>query len=275
MSKYQTIEVTTDKPVSTIWLNRPQVRNAFNLTMISELTEIFEKLGNDNSVRIIVIRGRGKAFCAGADLNWMLEAANYTREKNYSEAMQLSECFYNIYSSPKPVITVVHGASTGGANGLVAASDIALSADDAVFSLSEVKIGLVPAVISPYIIKRLGEFPARELMLTAKRIHGREAEERGLVNHSYPVEELDQELEQLIEELIQGGPEALRKTKELVFDASNNQTMKNMIEKTAEIIAEIRTSGEGREGMAAFLEKRKPRWTEINNDQNGQITPEK
>jgi methylglutaconyl-CoA hydratase len=269
MNKYQTIELTADKSVSTIWLNRPEVRNAFNVTMVKELTESFEKLGRDNSVRIIVIRGRGKTFCAGADLNWMLEAVNYSREENYREAMQLSQCFYRIYSCPKPVIALVHGASTGGANGLVAASDIALSADDTVFTLSEVKIGLVPAVISPYIIKRIGEFPARELMLTAKRIHGREAAERGLVNHSYPDEELDQELEQLIEQLLQGGPEALRITKELVFDVSNNLTLSNTIEKTAGIIAEIRASGEGQEGMAAFLEKRKPRWTEVDQHHSG------
>ena len=264
MNKYQTIEITADKSVSTIWLNRPEVRNAFNAGMVAELAESFEELGSNSSVRVIVIRGRGKAFCAGADLNWMRESVTYSREKNYREAMQLSECFYKIYSCPKPVITLVHGASTGGANGLVAASDIAISADDTVFSLSEVKIGLVPAVISPYIIKRIGEFPARELMLTAKRIHGREAAERGLVNHSYPEEELDQELAKLIEQLIEGGPGALRITKELVFDVCNNLTLSSTIEKTAGIIAEIRTSGEGQEGMSAFLEKRKPRWSEEN-----------
>lgn len=260
MKKYRTIEITTEHAVSTIWLNRPEVRNAFNAEMVRELTSAFEELGNDSSVRIILLRGRGKTFCAGADLNWMREAAGYSRDKNYREALDLSKCFYKIYSCPRPIITIVHGASTGGANGLVAASDIVLSTDDAVFSLSEVKIGLVPAVISPYIIKRIGEFPARELMLTAKRIYGIEASERGLVNYHYPAEKLEDEVKNLVNQLLECGPEALGITRKLIFDVCNRFTLDEAIEKTAAIIADIRASDEGQEGMAAFLEKRKPGW---------------
>lgn len=258
---YKTLETTSEDKVFTIWLNRPDVRNAFNLDMIKELTGIFGELSADKSVRVIVLRGRGKVFCAGADLNWMLEAANYSREENYSEASMLSRCFYTIYSIPKPVISIIHGAATGGANGFVAASDIALSANDAVFSLSEVKIGLVPAVISPYIIKRIGEFPARELMLTAKRISGKEAAGIGLVNRSLPAEELDSELKQLTGQLIEGGPQALEITKRLIYDITNELSLNEAVEQTSGIIADLRASEEGREGMAAFLEKRKPRWS--------------
>jgi methylglutaconyl-CoA hydratase len=260
MRNYETIEIIKENVVATIWLNRPDIRNAFNGIMIEELTSAFELLGKDDRVRLIILRGRGKAFCAGADLNWMRQAKNDSREENYRESLKLSECFFKIYTCEKPVITCIHGASTGGANGLVAASDIALCADDTVFSLSEVKIGLVPSVISPYIIKRIGEFPARELMLTARRIYGIEAAQRGLVNQSFPVEELDQELAMLVEQLIEGGPEALGITKRLIFDVCNNLTPDNAVAKTAGIIADIRTSEEAQEGMAAYLEKRKPNW---------------
>jgi methylglutaconyl-CoA hydratase len=259
---YEQIEISREKKVATIWLNRPAVRNAFNSKMIEELDRAFEELAGDNTVRVIILRGRGKSFCSGADLNWMREVTADDREDNYREALKLSECFFKIYTCTKPVITLVHGASTGGANGFVAASDIALSSDDAVFSLSEVKTGLVPAVISPYIVKRTGEFPARELMLTARRIYGREAAELGLVNHSYPEEELEQELGKLTGQLLEGGPLAMGITKQLLFDVCNNLTICNALGKTAGIIADIRASDEGQEGMASFLEKRKPRWTE-------------
>ncbi len=261
MQIYHTIEISKEKYVATIWLNRPEVRNAFNSTMISEITGAFDDMLKDNAVRVVIIRGRGKSFCAGADLKWMREAAAYSYNENYREALELSNCFFKIYSYPKPVIAIVHGASTGGANGLVAASDIALSTDDAVFSLSEVKIGLVPAVISHYVIKRIGEFPARELMLTARRIYGREAADLGLVNHSFPEEELDQELKGIIDQILEGGPEALGITKQLIFDVCNNLTINDSIDKTAGIIAKIRVSEEGQEGMTAFLKKRKPGWT--------------
>lgn len=265
MERFQTINLSINRSVSTIWLNRPEVRNAFNAEMINELLSALSKVEKDSQVRVIVIRGKGKVFCSGADLNWMRDAVNYSREENFREATLLSKLFGRIYACSKPVITVVHGASTGGANGLVAASDVALSADDAVFSLSEVKSGLVPAVISPYIIKRTGEFSARELMLTARRIYGKEAAERRLVNHSFPAEELDRELGETIDHLLEGGPEALKITKSMIRDVCNNWNFETAVEETAVIIADMRTSEEGQEGMTAFLEKRKPGWVEKYN----------
>lgn len=260
----ETIEIIRKNGMATIRLNRPEVHNAFNAKMIEEITTAFTELGSDKSIRFIILRGNGKSFCAGADLNWMKEAAGYTREQNEREALQLSECFYKIYTCPLPVITVVHGASTGGANGFVAAADISVCTDETVFSLSEVKIGLVPSVISPYIVKRIGEFPSRELMLTARRIYGDEAEDLGLVNQCCPVTELDQVVENLTSHLMEGGPKAQDICKKLIYNVSNKFSTEDAVKETGHIISEIRTSEEGREGMSAFLEKRKPRWTEGN-----------
>jgi len=259
MENYETIEIKRENKFATIWLNRPELHNAFNIKMVQELTKAFTELEEESNIRLIILRGRGKSFCSGADLNWMRESAGYSREENYREALQLSECFFRIYSCTRPVITCVHGASTGGANGFVAASDISLCDNDTVFSLSEVKIGLVPSVISPYVIKRLGEFASRELMLTARRIYGAEAAQRGLVNYSYNADELEQELGRLIGQLLEAGPEALAKSKKLIFDVCNDLNVCNAVGKTAGIIADIRVSEEAQEGMSAFIEKRKPR----------------
>ena len=165
-TKFTTLETQITNQVATIWLNRPDIRNAFNEVMISELIQAFNEVAVIEAVLVIVLRGRGKSFCAGADLNWMRDVAGYSYEQNLKESLQLSDCFYTIYNSPKPTIAVVHGAAIGGANGLLSACDMAICDDETTFSLSEVKIGIVPACISPYVIKRVGEYGARELMLT-------------------------------------------------------------------------------------------------------------
>jgi methylglutaconyl-CoA hydratase len=198
MKSYKTIEITTKDQVATIWLNRPEIRNAFNETMISELIDAFGFLDNDNEIRIVVLRGRGKAFCAGADLNWMKNVKDYTYEQNYNESYNLSKCFYAIYTSKKVTIAIVHGAAIGGANGLLAACDFAYGEEITTFSLSEVKIGVIPACISPYVIKRVGEYPAKELMLTGKRINGPEAEKFGLINKSFAESELENHVNETI-----------------------------------------------------------------------------
>ena len=213
-------------------------------------------------VLCILLRGRGKSFCAGVDLNWMKNVTQNTYEKNYTESLLLSKCFYTIYTCPKPTIAIVHGVSLGGANGLLAACDLAYCADDAVFSLSEVKIGIIPACISPYIIKRLGEYSTRELMLTGRRINGQEAERFHLVNRSFPAGDLEKEVNSVISLLATSGPEAMSHCKSLIHEVSNNLTMEEAYDYTARIIAEIRASAEGQEGMNAFLEKRKPKWVQ-------------
>jgi len=258
MNNYNTIETTEDHGVFTIWLNRPEVHNAFDETMLRELTGCFEAL--DSQTLCVVLRGRGKSFCAGVDLHWMKAVSQNSYTQNYNESLLLSRCFLSIYNCPKPTVAVVHGVALGGANGLLSACDLAYCTDDATFSLSEVKIGIVPACISPYVIKRIGEYGARELMLTGRRIHGKEAEGFRLVNRSVSAATLDETLDGVIALLRTSGPQAMSQCKTLINEVSNNLTFEEAYEYTARMIAEIRASAEGQEGMNAFLEKRKPNW---------------
>ncbi|MCK5077581.1 MAG: enoyl-CoA hydratase/isomerase family protein [Calditrichia bacterium] len=263
MKKYKTIEFIIDKnKVGTIWLDRPEIHNAFNETMISEILDCVTEINGNKDVSIVIIRGRGKSFCAGADLNWMRDVANYSYEDNYKESLQLSKCFHAIYTCEKPTIAVVHGAAIGGANGLLAACDFAFCDENTTFSLSEVKIGVVPACISPYVTKRVGEYGSKELMLTGKRFKGTEAKYHKLVNESLTSEKLEGHLNYIIAILKTSGPAAMTQCKELIYNISNKLTLNEALEYTAKMIAEIRASEEGQEGMAAFLEKRKPNWVD-------------
>ena len=257
---YKTIYTEISDGIATIWLNRPELHNAFNEVMISEILDIFTLISNESDIRIVILRGKGKSFCAGADLNWMRGVAGYSYDQNLKESLNLSKCFYAIYTCSKPTIAIVHGAAIGGANGLLAACDFAYCEENTVFSLSEVKIGIVPACISPYVTKRVGEYGSRELMITGKRINGKEAESFKLVNKSMPQAELEIYLDEVISLLKTSGPAAMAQCKDLLFNVSNTWNMEEAIFKTAEMIADIRKSEEGQEGMAAFLEKRKPNW---------------
>lgn len=260
METLNTIKLEIRDDVAVIALNRPEIRNAFNEVMISEITLAFRHIEQIESIRAIVLKGEGKSFCAGADLNWMRDVSRYSYEQNYEESYRLSQCFYTIYTSPKPTIAIVHGAAIGGANGLLAACDIALCDNETVFSLSEVKIGIVPACISPYVIKRVGEYGARELMLTGRRINGTEAEKYRLVNKSLATNELDAYCNNIISLLKSSGPQAIAQCKKLIDEVTNNITLDEALSYTAHMIAEIRASSEGQEGMSAFLEKRPPKW---------------
>ncbi len=256
----KTIEVEKNRDLGIIWLNRPEIRNAMNDVMIGEIIAGLDELERDEKIRIVILRGKGKSFCSGADLNWMREVVEYGYEKSFEESKILAQCFYKIYTLEKPTIAVVHGAAIGGANGLLAACDFVYCADDTIFSLSEVKIGLVPAAISPYVLKRVGEFGGRELIISGKRITGKEAEKFRLVNKSVPLEQLEQTLAAAIKLLRTSGPEAMKMAKELIQQVSNNLSIEKAIDYTADMIAKMRISDEGQEGMAAFLEKRKPNW---------------
>jgi methylglutaconyl-CoA hydratase len=260
MKEYKTIEVLTGNNVTTVWLNRPEIHNAFNEEMISELKYYFENSVNDSNARLIILRGRGKSFCAGADIKWLKSVMDYDFEKNYEEGLQLSKCLYAVYNCPIPTMAIVHGASMGGANGLLAACDFAYSTHDTTFSLSEVKIGIIPAAISPYIIKRVGEFKAKELTITGKRFKGEEAEKINLINGSLSEIELEEKIENITNLILSSSPNAIKKGKELITNVVNNLTLDEAVEYTAKMIAEIRQSEEGQEGMNAFLEKRKPNW---------------
>ncbi|MBP6872982.1 MAG: enoyl-CoA hydratase/isomerase family protein [Bacteroidales bacterium] len=262
MNTYTTIEFQKQGDLATVWLNRPDIHNAFNEVMIREVIDCIEAVNTMEDIRVVILRGKGRSFCAGADLNWMRDVAKYSFEQNFQESLNLSKCFYTIYTCRKPTIAVVHGAAIGGANGLLASCDFAYAEDNTTFSLSEVKIGVVPACISPYVIKRVGEYGSRELMLTGRRIKGKEAEQFRLVNKSLPEAELDAYVTSVIELLRTSGPKAMTQCKTLIYNICNIENLDQARESTARMIAEIRASEEGQEGMAAFLEKRKPNWTD-------------
>lgn len=255
---YKNLLLESSNNITTIWLNRPDVHNAFNDVTIKELSIVFKELEKDDALRAVVLRGKGKSFSAGADLNWMKAVKDYSYEENYRDSLDLCRLLYNIYTFPKPVIALVHGAAIGGANGLLAACDIAICEGNTTFSLSEVKIGLIPACISPYVIKRVGEPIARELMLTGKRIKGPEAEKLRLVNRSLPENELENYLNETLNLFLSCGPKALENCKQLIFDVVNTWNLEQTIENTATLIAKQRLCDEAQEGMKAFLEKRKP-----------------
>jgi methylglutaconyl-CoA hydratase len=205
------------------------------------------------------LSGRGKSFCAGADIKWLRDIVNYSFEQNLEESLQLAEVLYKIYVLPKPTIAMVNGTAIGGGTGFLSVCDISVASEEAKFGLSEVKIGLVPAAISPYVIRRIGESHAREYFLTGKRISARKALEIGLVNRVVPLEKLEKTVEELIQLLLTSGPEAIASCKELIQNVPN-MSLEEVKEYTARMIAHLRVSKEGQEGMAAFLEKRKPKW---------------
>ncbi len=258
--KFQTIRLTKDKKVARVTFHRPEVHNAFNAVMIAELAEVFARLGKDDSVRVIVLTGEGQSFCAGADINWMREIIHYSYEQNLQESLHLAEALHRLYTLPKPTVAMVNGTAIGGGNGFLSACDIAIAAEEARFGLSEVKIGLVPAAISPYVIRKIGESKAREYFLTGKRIPARKAQEIGLVNEVVPRTQLEHKVEDLVDLLLTSGPEALANCKELIFKVPQ-LNLEEAKEFTARMIANLRISDEGQEGMASFLEKRKPKWT--------------
>ena len=259
--RFETILYSTENKIARIYLNRPEVHNAFNEVMIAELTEVFKKISEDGGVRVVVLTGNGKSFSAGADLNWMKKMINFSYEQNLDDSLKLAELFYLMYSLPKPVIARVNGAAIGGGTGLVAVCDIAIAAENVKFSLSEVKLGLVPACISPYVIRKVGEGRCREFFLTGERLVAKRALELGLVNQVVPLEELDQAVQGKTNQLISSGPKAIAMCKELLKNVPG-MSFEKAKTYTADMIASMRIGDEGQEGMNAFLEKRRPNWSE-------------
>lgn len=261
--KYTNIEFELSDGAGIIWLNRPGVHNAMNAEMIAEIVEAFTRVNDMDDVRFVMLRGRGKSFCAGADLNYMKGIATFGFEENYHDGLKLAKCFHAIYTCSKPTIAVVHGAAIGGANGLLAACDMVYCLDDTKFAFSEVKLGIAPATISPYVCKRIGEAGARDLMITGRRFTGSEAESVRLVNKSFTTEEaLEEQLAFTRKMLMSSGPAAMGAAKELIYNLFNKYNFEDSIDYTAKLIAQLRASEEGQEGMASFLEKRKPKWNE-------------
>ncbi len=258
---FQTIDVEIKNKVGWVWLNRPDVRNAFDEVMIDELRMAIDQLGSESQVRIVVITGKGSAFCAGADLNWMKRMKNFSYQENLEDALALANLLYALYNLPKPTIAAVNGASIGGSNGIVASCDIAIASHKAEFSLSEVRIGLVPACIAPYLLRKIGEGGCRRLFLTGERISADEALRLGLVNQVVTHENLMHRVDEQVKTLMAAGPEALAMCKHLISSIST-MSLEEARDFTSKMIADLRCRDEAQEGMTAFLEKRLPRWQE-------------
>jgi methylglutaconyl-CoA hydratase len=250
----------TTAGVTTVTLNRPDVRNAFNDEVIAEMTAVFLELGKRPEVRCIVLAAAGPAFCAGADLNWMKQVAGYTREQNIEDAGGLARMLEVLYKCPQPTIARVQGDVYAGGTGLVAACDIAVSVDSANFCLSETRLGLIPATISPYVIRAMGARAAHRWFLTAERFGAAEAHRVGLVHEVVAAAQLDAKVGEIAKALVQAGPEAVKACKQLVHDVAGHEISSGLIRRTVEGIADIRVSDEGREGIQSFLGKRKPSW---------------
>jgi methylglutaconyl-CoA hydratase len=257
--QFERLQVELDGPVARVWLNRPELRNAFDGLMVTELRQAIFDLARREGVRVIVLGGRGAAFCAGADLAWMQAMATFTREENLREAQSLADLFYTVYESPRPIVARVHGAALGGGAGLVAACDVPVAALGTRFGFTEVRLGLVPAVISPYVLRKIGESAARELFLTGERFEAVRAAEIGLVRTAVPEQDLDATVEGRVRELLAAGPRALAEAKALIAEVAFRR-VEDVQRYTVERIADLRTTPEGQEGMRAFLEKRKPSW---------------
>src|SRR6187549_4070738 len=255
-----TLRIERDGPVARVWLDRPEVRNAMNGTMICELTTAFGALAGDADVRAIVLGGSGKAFCAGADLAFMREAANFTWEQNHADAAALAEMLWAMYSCPVPVIARIHGDCYAGGLGLASVCDIRVVADAATFSLSEARLGLLPATISPYVIRAMGEQAARRYFVTAERFGAAEAKAMGFAHEVTAPDAIDAKVEELVAALVANGPMATRACKKLVQDVTGREITPELRAETARRIADIRASAEGKEGVSSFLEKRKPSW---------------
>ncbi len=254
------LEVTKRDGIARVTLNRPELRNAFDDALISSLTRTFVEMGKDASVRVMILAGNGPAFCAGADLNWMKRMAGYGYEENLADAQALARMLATLDRLPKPTIARVHGPVFAGGTGLVAACDIAVGTPEARFCLSEAKLGLSPATISPYVIRAMGERLARRYFLTAEVFGAEEAYRIGMLSALTTASELDATVDALAKHLLAGGPEAHGKIKELIRAVAHRPVDDALSAETAKRIAEIRVSPEGKEGIAAFLEKRKAAW---------------
>ena len=256
----QALRISTQNRVATVVLSRPEVRNAFNDEVIAELSQAFTQLGEDPAVRAIVLMAEGPAFCAGADLNWMRRMADYSRDENVEDAGKLAFMLRTLYECPKPTIARVQGDVVAGGMGLVAACDMAVSVDTAHYCLSEVKIGLIPATISPYVIRAMGPRAAHRYFLTAERFTAAEALRIGFVHEVVPADQLDARVSALVGALVSASPNAVRECKRLVQDVAERDISRLLIERTVESIADIRASDEGKEGVQSFLQKRGPAW---------------
>jgi len=256
-----TLDIRRPSPhVAEVFLNRPEVRNAFNDGVIAELTDAFRTLGADPALRAIVLGGHGKAFCAGADLNWMRAMADYSWEQNRADAARLAEMLWTIWSCPLPVVGRVHGDCYAGGVGLAAVCDVLVAADGVQFCLSEARLGLLPATIGPYVVRALGEQASRRYFTTAERFSAAEARRIGFVHECVAADALDAKVNEIVATLVANGPAAVKACKQLVKDMVHRPIDEALRADTAQRIADIRAGAEGKEGVQSFLNKRAPAW---------------
>jgi methylglutaconyl-CoA hydratase len=256
---YETLVITKKDDITTVTLNRPEVHNAMNETLMKELTHCFQHLSVDDSVTAVILTGNGKSFCAGADLTWMKQMVTYTMEENRKDSRLLLDMYETIHSCPKPVIGRINGAAFGGGIGLLAVCDITITTPETLFAFSEAKLGIIPAVISTFVASRMTPATMRRLFITAERFDATSAQRNGLIDLIVPLEKLDETISSCIEQVRACGPTAIEEVKHLIY---NLQKMKinDFKEYTIEKISELRISDEGQEGIKSFLEKRKPLW---------------
>lgn len=259
---FTTLEIELNNQVATIWMNRPDLHNAFDETLIAELTAACIALDGDADVRVIVLAGRGKSFSAGADLNWMRRAANNGIDENLNDARALAGMLRTLAEMKKPTIARVQGAALGGGMGLASACDIAVASTKAVFATSEVKFGIIPSAISPYVLRAIGARQATRYFQTAERIAADRAREIGLVHEVTEPEALDDKVAEIVAALLAGGPNAQAATKDLIRAVDHQPVNHTLVEETAHRIAHLRATPEAREGISAFLDKRQPNWME-------------
>jgi methylglutaconyl-CoA hydratase len=257
----EVLDVSRPTPqVARVWLNRPEVRNAFNDEVIAALTTTFAELAQDEQLRVIVLGAHGKAFCAGADLNWMKAMAGYSWEENRADAQQLADMLWTLDQCPVPIVGRIQGDCYAGGMGLAAVCDVLVAVEGATFCLSEARLGLLPATISPYVVRALGQPASRRYMVTAERFSAEQAHALGMVHELATAETLDDTVDALVRTLVANGPQAVRACKRLVQDVSGVPITEALRAETARRIADVRASDEGREGVASFLNKRKPSW---------------
>lgn len=260
MSSYQTLTIERDGRVATIWMSRPEVFNAFDEQLIEDLHNACRELDQEAGVRVVVLAGRGKHFSAGADLNWMKRASNYSEAENITDARRFSAMLRAIAELSKPTIARVQGAALGGGTGLTAACDMAVATSDASFATSEVKFGIIPAVISPYVLRAIGPRHALRYFQSAERISAQQAMAIGLVNEVVPVDQLDAAIAKIIDALVMGAPEAQKAAKDLIAAVNGKPIGDAVTDETAKRIAQRRATAEAKDGISAFLEKRQPGW---------------
>ena len=259
---YETVEVVRDGGVATLWMNRPEVHNAFNAQLIADLSAACRALDADPSVRVVVLAGRGKSFSAGADLNWMKAAGEAGEAENFADAMKLAGMLRTLAEMSKPTIARVHGAALGGGMGLASACDICIAGERALFATSEVKFGIIPSAISPYVIRAIGERQAYRYFQTAERIDARRAAELGLAHEAVASDALDAKVKEVVDALLLGGPKSQSAAKELIRAVANRPLSDAVVEDTARRIASLRVTPEAREGLDAFLSKRPAAWVD-------------